>query len=57
MKHGKIYRAYDVKAKKMVNLTNPQPYKAKNGVWFVKGKSPITGIECHRVVGKTKPTL
>ncbi len=49
--------AYDVAAKKKVNILKPMAVKLKNGTWAVKGKSSATGNTVFRLVGKTKPTL
>ena len=51
------FTAYDVKAKKKVTIQNPTVVKMKNGMWAIKGVSPVTGIKVFRIVGKTKPTL
>ena len=51
------WQAYDVKAKKKVEIQNPKVVKMKNGKWAVKGTSPITGIKVFRIVGSEKPTL
>ena len=51
------WQAYDVKAKKKVEIQNPKAVKMKNGKWAVKGTSPITGIKVFRIVGSEKPTL
>ena len=51
------YQAYDVKAKKKVNIKNPKATKLKNGVWAIKGESSATGNKVFRIVGKTKPTV
>ena len=49
--------AYDVAAKKKVNILKPMAVKLKNGTWAVKGKSSATGNTVFRLVGKTKPTI
>jgi len=49
--------AYDVAAKKKVNILSPHPVKLKNGIWAVKGKSSATGNTVFRIVGKNKPTI
>lgn len=49
--------AYDVAAKKKVNILHPTPVKLKNGTWAIKGKSSATGNNVFRLVGKTKPTI
>ncbi len=49
--------AYDVAAKKKVNIIDPEPVKLKNGTWAIKGKSSATGNKVFRLVGKTKPTI
>ena len=51
------YQAYDVKAKKKVNIKNPKATKLKNGMCAIKGESSATGNTVFRIVGKTKPTL
>ena len=51
------WKAYDVKAKKNVEIQNPKVVKMKNGKWAVKGTSPITGIKVFRIVGNEKPTV
>jgi len=45
------WQAYDVKAKRKVEIQNPKAVKMKNGKWAVKGTSPITGIKVFRIVG------
>ena len=45
------WKAYDVKAKRKVEIQNPKAVKMKNGKWAVKGTSPITGIKVFRIVG------
>jgi len=49
--------AYDVKAKRKVEIQNPKAVKMKNGKWAVKGTSPITGIKVFRIVGNEKPAV
>ena len=51
------WKAYDVKAKKKVEIQNPKVVKMKNGKWAVKGTSPITGIKVFRIVGNEKPNI
>jgi len=51
------WKAYDVKAKKKVEIQNPKVVKMKNGTWAVKGTSPITGIKVFRIVGNEKPNI
>lgn len=51
------YTAYDVKAKKKVNIKNPKVVKLKNGMYAIKGESSVSGNTVFRIVGKTKPTL
>ena len=51
------WKAYDVKAKKKVEIQNPKVIKMKNGKWAIKGTSPITGIKVFRIVGMKKPDL
>ena len=49
--------AYDIKAKKKVQMNDPQPYLMKNGTWALKGTSSETGIRLFKIVGKTKPAI
>jgi len=51
------WQAYDVKAKRKVEIQNPKAVKMKNGKWAVKGTSPITGIKVFRIVGSEKPDV
>jgi len=51
------WQAYDVKAKRKVEIQNPKAVKMKNGKWAVKGTSPITGIKVFRIVGNEKPAV
>ena len=51
------WTAYDVKAKRKVEIQNPKVIKMKNGKWAIKGTSPITGIKVFRIVGTKKPDL
>ena len=51
------WKAYDVKAKKKVEIQNPKAVKMKNGKWVIKGTSPITGIKVFRIVGNKKPNI
>jgi hypothetical protein len=51
------WKAYDVKAKRKVEIQNPKAVKMKNGKWAVKGTSPITGIKVFRIVGNEKPVV
>ena len=51
------WKAYDVKAKRKVEIQNPKVIKMKNGKWAIKGTSPITGIKVFRIVGSKKPDL
>jgi len=51
------WKAYDVKAKRKVEIQNPKAVKMKNGKWPVKGTSPITGIKVFRIVGNEKPAI
>jgi len=51
------WQAYDVKAKRKVEIQNPKAVKMKNGKWAVKGTSPITGIKVFRIVGNEKPAI
>jgi len=47
--------AYDVKARKMVSVIDPESYHMKNGKWAIKGKSSETGITVFKIVGANKP--
>ena len=51
------WKAYDVKAKKKVEIQNPKVVKMKNGKWAIKGISPITGIKVFRIVGNKRPNI
>ena len=51
------WKAYDVKAKKMVVIQNPKVVKMKNGVYAIKGTSPVTGNTVFRIAGREKPKL
>ena len=51
------WKAYDVKAKRKVEIQNPKVVKMKNGKWAVKGTSPITGIKVFRIIGNEKPSI
>jgi len=51
------WKAYDVKAKRKVEIQNPKAVKMKNGKGAVKGTSPITGIKVFRIVGNEKPAV
>ena len=51
------WKAYDVKAKRKVEIQNPKIIKMKNGKWAIKGTSPITGIKVFRIVGSKKPDI
>ena len=51
------WKAYDVKAKKKVEIQNPRVVKMKNGKWAIKGTSSITGIKVFRIVGNKKPNI
>jgi len=51
------WKAYDVKAKKKVEIQNPKVVKMKNGKWAIKGTSSITGIKVFRIVGNKKPNI
>ena len=51
------WKAYDVKAKRKVEIQNPKAIKMKNGKWAIKGTSPITGIKVFRIVGMKKPDI
>ena len=51
------WKAYDVKAKKKVEIQNPKIVKMKNGKWAIKGTSSITGIKVFRIVGNKKPNI
>lgn len=56
-KGGLTLTAYDVAAKKKVNILQPKAVKLKNGIYAIKGKSSATGNTVFRIVGKKKPTL
>ena len=47
-----MVKAYDVKAKKMVEMLNPKLVKLKNGRPALKGKSSATGIGVFRILSK-----
>ena len=47
-----MVKAYDVKAKKMVEMVNPKLVKLKNGRPALKGKSKVTGNSVFRIVSK-----
>lgn len=49
--------AYDVKAKKKVNIVNPTVFRMKNGMYAYRGKSSATGITVVRIIGKQKPMI
>jgi len=49
--------AYDVKAKKKVNIVNPTVFRMKNGMYAYRGKSSATGITVVRIIGKQKPMV
>jgi len=51
------WQAYDVKAKRKVEIQNPKAVKMKNGKWAVKGTSPIPGIKVFRIVANEKPAV
>jgi len=51
------WKAYDVMAKRKVEIQNPKAVKMKNGKWAVKGTSPITVIKVFRIVGNEKPAV
>jgi len=51
------WKAYDVKAKKKVEIQNPKAVKMIIGKVAVKGTSPITGIKVFRIVGNEKPAV
>jgi len=46
------WMAFDVKAKKKVEIKNPQFVKMKNNRWAVVGTSPETGIKVVRFLSK-----
>ena len=50
-------QAYDVKARKLVPLHDPESYKMKNGTWAIKGISAETGIKVFKIVGKKEPEI
>ena len=51
-----MVKAYDVKARKSVELQDPKAVKLKNGRWSIQGTSPVTGNKVVRIVGNEKPT-
>ena len=55
---GKIkWEAYDVAAKKKVEILQPKAVKMKNGRWAIKGKSKLTGNTVFRIAGNEKPVV
>ncbi len=52
-----LIQAYDVKARKIVPLNDPEAYKMKNGTWAIKGISAETGITVFKIVGKKEPEI
>ena len=50
-------KAYDIKAKKIVSMKNPQPYLMKNGSWALRGTSAETGINLFKKEKKNKPEI
>ena len=53
----KTWTAYDVKARKKVNIVNPKVVRMKNGRYAIKGTSAITGNTVYRIAGTEKPVL
>ena len=49
--------AYDIYARKKVQMENPEPYQMKNRNWALKGTSSETGIKLFKIVGKQKPVI
>ena len=47
-----MVKAYDVKAKKMVDMVNPKLVKLKNGRPALKGTSKATGNAVFRILSK-----
>jgi len=52
MAKAKEYMGYDMKARKMVKIQNPQIVTLKNGRKAVKGKSPVNESIVYRILGK-----
>ena len=52
--HKIMVKAYDVKAKKNVEIKNPKVVQFKNGRCAIQGTSPITGNTVTRIAGTTK---
>tara|TARA_B100000678_G_C17981647_1_gene411271 strand:- start:292 stop:459 length:168 start_codon:yes stop_codon:yes gene_type:complete len=46
-----MVKAYDVAAKKTVEIKNPKVVKMKNGRYAIKGKSSATGNNVFRIAG------
>ena len=49
-----MVKAYDVKAKKMVEIKNPKVVQFKNGRYAIQGICPVTGNTVTRIAGTTK---
>ena len=49
-----MVKAYDVKAKKIVEIKNPKVVQFKNGRYAIQGISPVTGNTVTRIAGTTK---
>jgi len=46
-----MVKAYDVAAKKNVEIKNPKVVRLKNGRYAIKGKSAATGNNVFRIAG------
>ncbi len=49
-----MVEAYDVAAKKKVQIQNPKVVQLKNGRYAIKGTSPATGNTVMRIAGTTR---
>ena len=49
-----MVEAYDVKARKKVQIQDPKVVQMKNGRYAIKGKSSETGITVMRICGSDK---
>ena len=49
-----MVEAYDVKARKKVQIKDPKVVQMKNGRYAIKGTSPDTGITVMRICGSDK---
>ncbi len=49
-----MVEAYDVKARKKVEIKDPKVVQLKNGRYAIKGTSPDTGITVMRICGSDK---